>query len=91
MFFNRKAFNFEGDTKTWQSRNDTDGKDVIEFVTSPNNPKYLGSIALVKGKSFTSDRVTLENRCYSRSLNAFDLTRLKAFCSYDKIQQKGDQ
>ncbi|GJW43783.1 tryptophan aminotransferase-related protein 3-like protein [Tanacetum coccineum] len=54
MFFNGKTFNFEGDTKTWQSRNDTDGKDVIEFVISPNNPKYLGSIALVEGKSFTS-------------------------------------
>nr|GEY39188.1 retrovirus-related Pol polyprotein from transposon TNT 1-94 [Tanacetum cinerariifolium] len=34
------------------------------------------------------DRVTLENRCSTRSLNAFDLTGLKAFYSYEKIQQK---
>ncbi|GJU46738.1 hypothetical protein Tco_1204004 [Tanacetum coccineum] len=28
----------QGDTKRWQSNNDTDGKDVIELLTLTNNP-----------------------------------------------------
>nr|GEX30627.1 nucleic acid-binding, OB-fold protein [Tanacetum cinerariifolium] len=38
MFYNGKTLNFEGDTKRWKSNNDTDGKDVIELLTSTNNP-----------------------------------------------------
>nr|GEY60326.1 hypothetical protein [Tanacetum cinerariifolium] len=38
VFYNRKTFNFEGDTKRWQSNNDTDGKDVIELLTLTINP-----------------------------------------------------
>nr|GEX30628.1 tryptophan aminotransferase-related protein 3-like [Tanacetum cinerariifolium] len=55
MFYNGKTFNFEGDTKRWKSNNDTDGNDVIELLTSTNNPDgaiydhaYYGPQVLVK-------------------------------------------
>ncbi|KAK9069641.1 hypothetical protein SSX86_011545 [Deinandra increscens subsp. villosa] len=37
-FFNSESFQFEGDTNSWQLNNSTNNMDVIEFVTSPNNP-----------------------------------------------------
>ena len=36
--FNSENFRFGGDTNAWQSNNSTNNMDVIEFVTSPNNP-----------------------------------------------------
>ncbi|XP_076941154.1 tryptophan aminotransferase-related protein 4-like [Bidens hawaiensis] len=38
MFFKSEDFQFEGDTNSWQSNNWTNDMDVVEFVTSPNNP-----------------------------------------------------
>ncbi|KAJ0734410.1 putative alliinase, pyridoxal phosphate-dependent transferase, major domain-containing protein [Helianthus annuus] len=38
MFFNSENFQFESDTNSLQSKNSTNNQDVIEFVTSPNNP-----------------------------------------------------
>ncbi|KAL8237374.1 hypothetical protein R6Q59_018455 [Mikania micrantha] len=38
MLFNSENFQFKGDTNSWQSYNSTNNMDVIEFVTSPNNP-----------------------------------------------------
>ncbi|KAJ0734400.1 putative alliinase, EGF-like domain, pyridoxal phosphate-dependent transferase, major [Helianthus annuus] len=37
-FFSSKYFEFEGNTNSLQSKNSTNNRDVIEFVTSPNNP-----------------------------------------------------
>ncbi|MFS7895989.1 putative alliinase, EGF-like domain, pyridoxal phosphate-dependent transferase, major [Helianthus anomalus] len=38
VLFNSKNFEFGGDTNSWQSNNSTNNIDVVEFVTSPNNP-----------------------------------------------------
>ncbi|GJR00409.1 tryptophan aminotransferase-related protein 3-like protein [Tanacetum coccineum] len=38
VLLNSKDFQFQGDSNLWQSNNSTHNTDVIEFVTSPNNP-----------------------------------------------------
>ncbi|XP_071736432.1 tryptophan aminotransferase-related protein 4-like [Rutidosis leptorrhynchoides] len=39
VLFNSQNFQFKGDTKSWQmNNNSTNNNDVIEFITSPNNP-----------------------------------------------------
>ncbi|XP_076886102.1 tryptophan aminotransferase-related protein 3-like [Bidens hawaiensis] len=38
VFFNSDIFKFEGDTNSWQANNSTNDMNVVEFVTSPNNP-----------------------------------------------------
>ncbi|KAI3675964.1 hypothetical protein L1987_85560 [Smallanthus sonchifolius] len=51
MFFNSESFQFEGDTNSWQSNNWTNNMDVIEFVTSPNNPDGELKKSVLGGKT----------------------------------------
>ncbi|KAK1440396.1 hypothetical protein QVD17_06221 [Tagetes erecta] len=51
MFFNSESFQFEGDTNSWKSNNSTNNMDVIEFVTSPNNPDGELRQSILKGKT----------------------------------------
>ncbi|KAK1440395.1 hypothetical protein QVD17_06220 [Tagetes erecta] len=51
MLFNSENFKYEGDTKSWQSNNSTSNMDVIEFVTSPNNPDGELKQSVLGGKT----------------------------------------
>ncbi|KAK9069640.1 hypothetical protein SSX86_011544 [Deinandra increscens subsp. villosa] len=51
VFFNSENFQFEGDTNSWQSNNSTNNMDVIEFVTSPNNPDGELKDSVIGGKT----------------------------------------
>nr|GEU79917.1 tryptophan aminotransferase-related protein 3-like [Tanacetum cinerariifolium] len=51
MFFNSENFQFEGDTNSWQSNNSTNNMDVVEFVTSPNNPDGELKTSVLRGKT----------------------------------------
>ncbi|PWA38507.1 pyridoxal phosphate-dependent transferase [Artemisia annua] len=51
MFFNSENFQFEGDTNSWQSNNSTNNMDVVEFVTSPNNPDGELKTPVLGGKT----------------------------------------
>ncbi|KAL8208919.1 hypothetical protein R6Q57_008331 [Mikania cordata] len=51
VFFNSEDFQFEGDTNSWQSNNQTNKMDVIEFVTSPNNPDGELKKSVLGGKT----------------------------------------
>nr|GEW27959.1 tryptophan aminotransferase-related protein 3-like [Tanacetum cinerariifolium] len=51
MFFNSENFQFEGDTNSWQSNNLTNNMDVVEFVTSPNNPDGELKTSVLGGKT----------------------------------------
>ncbi|KAF5781848.1 putative alliinase, EGF-like domain, pyridoxal phosphate-dependent transferase, major [Helianthus annuus] len=50
-FFNSESFEFEGDTYSWQSNNSKNNEDVIEFVTSPNNPDGELKKSVLGGKT----------------------------------------
>ncbi|XP_024970999.1 tryptophan aminotransferase-related protein 3-like [Cynara cardunculus var. scolymus] len=50
VFFNSKNFQFQGDTKAWQLNNSTN-MDVVEFVTSPNNPDGELKKSVLGGKT----------------------------------------
>ncbi|CAH1446144.1 unnamed protein product [Lactuca virosa] len=51
LFFNSEDFEFEGDTTSWKLNNATDKMDVIEFVTSPNNPDGELKTSVLGGKT----------------------------------------
>ncbi|KAI3810420.1 hypothetical protein L1987_20032 [Smallanthus sonchifolius] len=51
VLFNSENFQFEGDTNSWQSNNQTNNTDVIEFVTSPNNPDGELKKSVLGGKT----------------------------------------
>ncbi|KAJ9546041.1 hypothetical protein OSB04_025748 [Centaurea solstitialis] len=51
VFFNSENFQFEGDTNAWQSNNSTNNLDVVEFVTSPNNPDGELKKSVLGGKT----------------------------------------
>ncbi|KAL8205967.1 hypothetical protein R6Q57_009518 [Mikania cordata] len=51
MLFNSENFQFKGDTNSWQSYNSTNNMDVIEFVTSPNNPDGELKKSVIGGKT----------------------------------------
>ncbi|KAF5789639.1 putative alliinase, EGF-like domain, pyridoxal phosphate-dependent transferase, major [Helianthus annuus] len=51
VLFNSKNFRFEGDAKLWQSNNSINNKDVVEFVTSPNNPDGELRKSVLRGKT----------------------------------------
>ncbi|GJV70188.1 tryptophan aminotransferase-related protein 3-like protein [Tanacetum coccineum] len=51
MFFNSENFQFEGDTNSWKSNNSTNNMDVVEFVTSPNNPDGELKTSVLGGKT----------------------------------------
>ncbi|KAL7585836.1 hypothetical protein Lser_V15G43017 [Lactuca serriola] len=51
-FFNSEDFQFEGDTNSWKLNNATkNNMDVIEFVTSPNNPDGELKTSVLGGKT----------------------------------------
>ncbi|KAK8705396.1 hypothetical protein V6N13_048999 [Hibiscus sabdariffa] len=61
-YFNSERFKFEGDAYTWRNRPD-DGRastNVIEFVTSPNNPDGQLNKAIVDGPNVK----TIYDRAY---------------------------
>ncbi|KAI3675961.1 hypothetical protein L1987_85557 [Smallanthus sonchifolius] len=51
VLFNSENFQFEGDTNSWQSNNRTNNTDVIEFITSPNNPDGELKKSVLGGKT----------------------------------------
>ncbi|KAI3757466.1 hypothetical protein L6452_05003 [Arctium lappa] len=51
VLFNSKNFRFGGDTKAWQLNNSTNNMDVVEFVTSPNNPDGELKNSVLGGKT----------------------------------------
>ncbi|KAJ0752397.1 putative alliinase, pyridoxal phosphate-dependent transferase, major domain-containing protein [Helianthus annuus] len=52
VLFNSKNFRFEGDAKKlWQSNNSINNTDVVEFVTSPNNPDGEMRKSVLRGKT----------------------------------------
>ncbi|KAJ9546043.1 hypothetical protein OSB04_025750 [Centaurea solstitialis] len=51
VFFDSKSFQFGGDTNKWQSNNSTNNMDVVEFVTSPNNPDGELKKSVLGGKT----------------------------------------
>ncbi|MFS7980612.1 putative alliinase, EGF-like domain, pyridoxal phosphate-dependent transferase, major [Helianthus anomalus] len=51
VLFNSENFEFGGDTNSWQSNNSTNNIDVIEFVTSPNNPDGELKKSVLGGKT----------------------------------------
>lgn len=51
VFFNSENFQFEGDTNAWPSNNSTNNMDVVEFVTSPNNPDGELKNSVLGGKT----------------------------------------
>lgn len=51
VLFNSKNFQFGGDAKSWKSNNSTNDMDVIEFVTSPNNPDGQLKKSVLGGKT----------------------------------------
>ncbi|KAL8248973.1 hypothetical protein R6Q59_005841 [Mikania micrantha] len=51
VFFNSNNFQFKGDTNSWQLNNSTNSTDVIEFVTSPNNPDGELKKPVLRGKT----------------------------------------
>ncbi|KAI3675965.1 hypothetical protein L1987_85561 [Smallanthus sonchifolius] len=51
VLFNSENFQFEGDTNSWQSNNGTNNMDVVEFVTSPNNPDGELKKSVLGGKT----------------------------------------
>ncbi|KAI7751673.1 hypothetical protein M8C21_010560 [Ambrosia artemisiifolia] len=51
VLFNSENFDFRGDTNSWQSNTSTNNLDVIEFVTSPNNPDGELKKPIIGGKT----------------------------------------
>nr|XP_043617399.1 tryptophan aminotransferase-related protein 3-like [Erigeron canadensis] len=51
MLFNSETFKFEGDTNSWNLNNSTNNMDVVEFVTSPNNPDGELKTSVLGGKA----------------------------------------
>ncbi|KAJ9546042.1 hypothetical protein OSB04_025749 [Centaurea solstitialis] len=51
VFFNSENFQFKGDTNAWQLNNSTNNMDVVEFVTSPNNPDGELKKSILGGKT----------------------------------------
>ncbi|KAI3810421.1 hypothetical protein L1987_20033 [Smallanthus sonchifolius] len=51
VFFNSKNFRFEGDANSWESNDFTNNMDVVEFVTSPNNPDGELKKSILEGKT----------------------------------------
>ncbi|KAK8623420.1 hypothetical protein V6N13_118305 [Hibiscus sabdariffa] len=58
-YFNSEKFKFEGDPYTWKNRSDGTA-DVIEFVTTPNNPDGRLSGAILDGPNVK----TIYDRAY---------------------------
>nr|XP_043613366.1 tryptophan aminotransferase-related protein 4-like [Erigeron canadensis] len=50
-YFNSKTFNFEGNTTSWKLNNSSNNMDVVEFVTSPNNPDGEFKTSVLGGKT----------------------------------------
>ncbi|KAK8649210.1 hypothetical protein V6N13_129944 [Hibiscus sabdariffa] len=60
-YFNSERFKFEGDAYTWRNRSDGGAStNVIEFVTSPNNPDGQLNKAIVDGPNVK----TIYDRAY---------------------------
>ncbi|KAL4311882.1 hypothetical protein GQ457_01G012760 [Hibiscus cannabinus] len=60
-YFNSEIFKFEGDAYTWKNRSDAGpSTNVIEFVTSPNNPDGQLNKAIVGGPNVK----TIYDRAY---------------------------
>ncbi|KAI3675962.1 hypothetical protein L1987_85558 [Smallanthus sonchifolius] len=51
VFFNSENFQFEGDANSWESSDFTNNMDVVEFVTSPNNPDGELKKSVLGGKT----------------------------------------
>ena len=50
-FFNSVNFEFQGDASLWKTNNSDSSTNVIEFVTSPNNPDGQLKKAVLQGSS----------------------------------------
>ncbi|TYI43085.1 hypothetical protein ES332_A01G144500v1 [Gossypium tomentosum] len=60
-YFNSEKFKYEGDAHTWRNRSESDAStNVIEFVTSPNNPDGLLNKAVLHGPNVK----TIYDRAY---------------------------
>ncbi|KAL4303629.1 hypothetical protein GQ457_10G002650 [Hibiscus cannabinus] len=59
-YFSSEKFEFEGDAYTWRNRSDGSSTNVIEFVTSPNNPDGQLKQAILHGPNVK----TIYDRAY---------------------------
>ncbi|XP_039003467.1 tryptophan aminotransferase-related protein 4-like [Hibiscus syriacus] len=60
QYYSSAKFEFEGDAYTWRNRSDASSTDMIEFVTSPNNPDGQLKEAILHGPNVK----TIYDRAY---------------------------